>query len=172
MADDDAQLLPPILIEWTAGSGDARRATLSSLKQAGLWKRTLLLAGGVAVIFAAVCIVTGSGWPLGLLIGGVLFLLYTAVAVGSALVCAHLQNRKVLKNGSRWGSGKNTTHARFDTPSGTLLFRREDIITNSNAGELVLLTVQPNQTFAFPRALFAPPVWLPLPHDETLDGSS
>ncbi len=78
-----AGTLRPIQIEWTARPGDARRATLTSLAVPRLWVRTVGAAAVFATIFAAVCIATGSGWSLGVLIGVSVFLVCSAAWIAT-----------------------------------------------------------------------------------------
>lgn len=94
--------IPKATTEWTAQPGDARRATLSILRQPALWKRLLTFTTVVAAIAATVCVVNGSGWLVGSVIFAGAAAVYAAFAVLVSLVCAYIPNRRVLRTGSRW----------------------------------------------------------------------
>ena len=151
---------PPIQIEWTARQGDARRATLSSLAAPRLWSRTVGVAAVFATIFAAVCIATGSGWTLGLLIGVGVFLFCSVAWIGAALIAAYFQNRRMLAPGATWGAGADDEFLRVDTPASTVLLRRDSIRSVTPVGgQLVMLKASPKTVRLLPAALFAEPVW-------------
>ena len=155
-----AGTLPPIQIEWTARQGDARRATLTSLATPRLWARTVGIAAVFATIFAAVCIATGSGWSLGLLIGVSVFLVCSVAWIGAALIAAYFQNRRMLAPGAKWGAGADDEFLRVDSPASTVLLRRDSIRSVTPVGgQLVMLKASPKTVRLLPAALFAEPVW-------------
>ncbi|CAM3721453.1 hypothetical protein ACXYTP_20870 [Tsukamurella ocularis] len=147
--------IPATTVEWVAQPGDARRATLSVVRSRQLWRRTLILALVVGVLVAAVCIATGSGWLLGAAIGGGFFALIAVEMPLVALLCAWLQNRKVLWPGARWAAGSDATRIRIDNPVNTIVIERANLESVQPSWAMVLLTVRPNQRFAVPAALFS-----------------
>ncbi|WKG02660.1 hypothetical protein [Mycolicibacterium sp. HK-90] len=149
--------IPKATTEWTAQPGDARRATLSILRQPALWKRLLTFTTVVAAIAAAVCVVNGSGWAAGAAIFVGAAVVYAVFAVLVSLVCAYIPNRRVVRTGSRWAAGGDATRIRIDTPASTLVIDRSDIISVRPAGALVVLRVRPKQVLGIPTALFADP---------------
>lgn len=149
--------MPKATTEWTARPGDARRATHSILRQPALWKRLLTVTTVVAAIAAAGCVVNGSGWVVGAAVFVGAAVVYAAFAVAVSLVCAYVQNRRVLRTGSRWASGGDETRIRLDTPASTLVIDRSNIISVRPAGALIVLRVRPKQVLGIPTALFADP---------------
>ncbi len=149
--------IPKATTEWTAQAGDARRATLSILRQPAMWKRMLTFTTVVAAIAAGVCIVNGSGWLAGFVIFAGAAGVYAAFAVAVSLVCAYIPNRRVLRTGSRWAAGGDETRIRIDTPATTLVIDRDNIISVRAAGALIVLRVRPKQVLGIPTALFADP---------------
>ncbi|OBB07643.1 hypothetical protein A5668_13745 [Mycolicibacterium fortuitum] len=154
--------IPKATTEWTAQPGDARRATLSILRQPAMWKRLLTFTTVVAAIAAGVCVVNGSGWPVGLVIFAGAAGVYVAFAVAVSLVCAYIPNRRVLRTGSRWAAGGDETRIRIDTPATTLVIDRDNIISVRAAGALIVLRVRPKQVLGIPTALFADPALISL----------
>ena len=157
MVTDSVDLIPKATTEWTAAPGDVRRATLSILRQPLMWKRVLTLTVGVAVIVAGWCIATGSGWWLGFEVFAGTAVLYTALAVVIGLLCAYLQNRRVLRAGTRWAAGGDETRIRLDTPACTMVISRSNIISVRPAGALIVLRIRPRQPLGIPTALFSDP---------------
>ncbi|WP_079608092.1 hypothetical protein [Mycobacteroides abscessus] len=153
----DVDQIPAVTTEWFAQSGDVRRATLSILRQRGMWKRTLILTAVVAAIMAAFCIGTGSGWGLGLAVFAGTVLLYEALAVLMCMLAAYRQNRNTLRAGARWGVGSDYSRIRIDTPMSTIVIRRGDVVSARRAGALVVLKVRPKQAIGIPEVLFADP---------------
>lgn len=149
--------MPKATTEWTARPGDARRATHSILRQPALWKRLLTVTTVVAAVAAAGCVVNGSGWVVGAAVFAGAAVVYAAFAVAVSLVCAYIQNRRVLRTGSRWASGGDETRIRIDTPASTLVIDRSNIISVRPAGALIVLRVRPKQVLGIPTALFADP---------------
>lgn len=149
--------IPKATTEWTAKPGDARRATLSILRQPALWKRLLTFTTVVAAIVAGVCVVNGSGWLVGSVIVAAAAVVYAAFAVVTSLVCAYVPNRRVLRTGSRWAAGGDESRIRIDTPASTLVIDRSNIISVRPAGALIVLRVRPKQVLGIPTALFADP---------------
>lgn len=149
--------IPKATTEWTAEPGDARRATLSILRQPALWKRLLTFTTVVAAIATAVCVVNGAGWLVGFVIFAGTTVVYAAFAVAVSLVCAYVQNRRVLRTGSRWAAGGDDTRIRIDTPATTLIIDRSNILSVRPAGALIVLRVRPKQVLGVPTALFADP---------------
>lgn len=154
--------IPKATTEWTAQPGDARRATLSILRQPAMWKRLLTFTTVVAAIAAGVCVVNGSGWLVGLVIFAGVAGVYAAFAVAVSLVCAYIPNRRVLRTGSRWAAGGHETRIRIDTPATTLVIDRDNIISVRAAGALIVLRVRPKQVLGIPTALFADPALISL----------
>ncbi|KXO94359.1 hypothetical protein AXK57_21125 [Tsukamurella pulmonis] len=153
--DEPDDRIPDTTVEWVAGPGDARRATLSVIRSRRLWRRTLLLAVVVGLVAATICIATGSGWLLGAAIGGGFFALVAVELPIVALVCAWLQNRRVLRPGARWAAGSNATRIRIDSPVNTIVLERANLESVQPAWAMVLLTVRPAQHFAVPAPLFS-----------------
>lgn len=149
--------IPKATTEWTAKPGDARRATLSILRQPALWKRLLTFTTVVAAIAAGVCVLNGSGWLVGSVIVAAAAVVYAAFAVVTSLVCAYVPNRRVLRTGSRWAAGGDESRIRIDTPASTLVIDRSNIISVRPAGALIVLRVHPKQVLGIPTALFADP---------------
>ncbi|MCS3779520.1 hypothetical protein [Tsukamurella ocularis] len=150
---DNADQIPAVTIEWTALPGDARRATLSVLRQRRFWVRSLVIGLVVGVIVAAVCIATGSGWHLGLLIGGCFFLGLTLEVVLVCMFSAYRHNRKGLAAGARWAAGSDATRIRIENPLNTILLDRANVESVERNGALAVLTVRPKQRLGIPVAL-------------------
>lgn len=150
---NQTEQIPAVTIEWIAQPGDVRRATLSVLRQRRFWLKALLIGLVVSVIAAVICIATGSGWLLGVSIGGAFF---AGLALELILVCllsGFLQNRKVLRAGARWAAGSDKARIRIDTPVLTMVIPRSNLESLIRSGDLVLLRLRPKQTMAVPAAL-------------------
>lgn len=145
--------MPPITVEWVAQPGDVRRATLSALRQRRFWMRSLVIGMVVGVIVAAVCIATGSGWPLGLLIGGCFFLGLSLEMILLCLFAAWRQNRKVLRAGTRWAAGSDAKRIRIENQINTIIIARENIEGFRRVGSLFVLRLREGEVFAIPVAL-------------------
>ncbi|AUN38767.1 LapA family protein [Tsukamurella tyrosinosolvens] len=150
---DNADRIPPITVEWVAQPGDLRRASLSVLRQRRFWVRSLVIGLVVGVIVAAVCIATGSGWPLGLLIGGCFFLGLSLEILLICLFAAWRQNRKVLRAGTRWAAGSDATRIRIDNRINTIIIARSDIEGFRRVGSLFVLQLPEGEVLAIPAAL-------------------
>lgn len=152
-ATDDGDRIPAVTVEWTAPPGEVRRATLSLLGSRRFWLRTGAIGLVVGVVVAVVCIATGSGWPLGLLIAGAFFVGLTIEMVLMCLLGAYLQNRKVLGPGAHWGAGSDATRIRIDNRINTIVIRRENIEGFRRVGPLFVLRLRPREVVAVPVAL-------------------
>ncbi|MBS4102678.1 hypothetical protein [Tsukamurella paurometabola] len=150
---DDADRIPSITVEWVAQPGDLRRATLSVLRQRRFWVRSLVVGLVVGVVVGAVCIATGSGWPLGLLIGGCFFLGLSLEMLLLCLFAAWRQNRKVLRAGTRWAAGSDATRIRIDNRINTIVIARENIEAFRRVGSLFVLQLREGEVVAIPVAL-------------------
>lgn len=145
--------MPPLTVEWVARPGDLRRATLSVLRQRRFWVRSFVIGLIVGVVVAAVCIATGSGWPLGLLIGGCFFLGLSLEVLLLCLVAAWRQNRKVLRAGTRWAAGSDAQRIRIENRINTIIIARENIKGFRRVGSLFVLQLREGEVFAIPMAL-------------------
>lgn len=148
----DVHPIPETTIEWTAQKGDARRATLSSLKSGKVW------LGVTAISFAAAAVVAaiqegGRGWAAVLTMFALLFVGYAALMLVLILVVVHLTNRRVLAAGARWASGVNDHALRIDTPAVTMLFSRSRIQSIRRTGTLTVLRTPPATSIAVPSIL-------------------
>ncbi|MDF3281354.1 hypothetical protein [Gordonia sp. N1V] len=117
----------------------------------------LSLTTVVAAIFAGACVISGSGWIVGTWIFAGAALAYMAFGIMASLVCVYIQNRRVLRPGSRWASGSDETRIRIDTPATTHVIDRSKILSARTTGALVILRVRPKVTLGLPTALFAEP---------------
>ncbi len=148
----DVHPIPETTIEWTAQPGDARRATLSSLKSPKVW------LGVTAIAFVTAAAVTavqadGDRWNVALTLFGLLFVGYTTLAIGIILGVVHLTNRRVLAAGAQWASGVNDHAIRIDTPAVTMLFSRSGILSIRRTGTLTVLRTPPATSIAVPSVL-------------------
>ncbi|NMD57082.1 MULTISPECIES: hypothetical protein [Tsukamurella] len=107
----------------------------------------------VGVVVVAVCIATGSGWPLGLLIGGCFFLGLSLEVLLLCLVAAWRQNRKVLRAGTRWAAGSDAQRIRIENRINTIIIARENIKGFRRVGSLFVLQLPEGEVFAIPMAL-------------------
>lgn len=144
--------IPETTIEWTARKGDARRATLSSLKSWKVW------LGVATVSFVGTTLVTvaevgDSGWTVALTMFAILFVGYAALIIGVILFIVHLTNRRVLAAGAHWASGINDHAIRIDTPAVTILLPRSGIRSIRRTGSLTALRTQPASSIAVPSIL-------------------
>lgn len=148
----DIHPIPETSIEWTAQRGDARRATLSSVKSVKVW------AGVAAIALVAAVVVTaiqagGARWTVVLIMFGILLVGYTVLALGIILAVVHLTNRRVLAPGAPWASGVNEHSIRIDTPAATMLFSRSGLRSIRRTGTLTVLRTPSAGSIAVPSIL-------------------
>ncbi|MGV0904690.1 MULTISPECIES: hypothetical protein [Mycobacteriaceae] len=159
----DVHPIPETTIEWTAQRGDARRATLSSLKSTKVW----LGVTAIALVTAAVVTVVqakGDYWVAALTMFGILLIGYTALAIGIMLAVVHLTNRRVLAAGAQWASGINDHAIRIDTPAVTMLISRSGLRSIRRTGTLTVLRTPAAGSIAVPSIL--------LPDTDLITGSA
>ncbi|GAB3133952.1 hypothetical protein GCM10027289_24730 [Tsukamurella serpentis] len=151
---DDPNSIPPITAEWIARSADARAITLANLRRRSYWLRPLAVGGAVGVIAAVVCIIGGSGWILGLAIGGGFFALLTLEMLLLCLIGVHRGNRRLIFDGARWAAGSDRTRIRVDNPVTTVVVLRENVVSVQRFGAMVLLLLRYEQFLVVPGELF------------------
>ncbi|CAM3372789.1 YcxB-like protein [Tsukamurella hominis] len=147
--------MPAVTAEWIAQPGDARRATLTVLRSRRTWLRTLAITVGLGLFLAALFLIMGTTWwDLAILLAIFMPVYFLLIPLATA-ACAHLQNRKVLRAGSRWAAGSDATRIRIDNPVNTIVIERANIEAVEPSWAMVILTVRPKQRYAVPAALFS-----------------
>ncbi len=147
------EAVPPVTVEWVAQPGDARRATLDFLLRRRTWIRPLLIGLAVGVVVTAVCVATGSGWPLGLTIGAAFFAGVVLEMVLVAFIVVYRHNRKGLAAGARWAAGSDAARIRFDSPISTVVLDRANVQSIERSRHVAVLTVPPKHRLGIPVAL-------------------
>ncbi|KXO98262.1 hypothetical protein [Tsukamurella pseudospumae] len=158
--------IPATTVEWIARPGDPRRATLASLRQRRAWMKPLAIGLAIGVVVTAVCVATDSGWPLGLAIGAAFFVGVVVEMELVAFIAIYRHNRKGLAPGARWAAGSDAARIRFDSPIGTTVLDRANVLSIERATFLAVLTVRPKQRLGIPVALL--PAILPVADDRNL----
>lgn len=144
---------PSTTAEWIAQPGDARRMTLTLLRQPRLWLRALAMGLIVGVIVTAVCVATGSGWPLGLAIGGGFFAGVTLEVMLVWLISAYRHNRIGLAPGARWALGADDARLRIDNPINTFFIERANIVSIERTRPMAVVVVHPQRRLGIPAEL-------------------
>ncbi|TWS21493.1 hypothetical protein FK529_02575 [Tsukamurella asaccharolytica] len=150
-AEDDT--FPATTVEWTAQSGDARRMTLTLVRQRRLWLRALTTGLIVGIIATAICVATGSGWPLGLAIGGGFSIGVALEMMLVWLISAYRHNRIGLAPGARWALGSDAVRLRIDNPINTFFIERANIVSIDRTRPLSVVTVRPKRRLGIPAEL-------------------
>lgn len=151
----DPDRIPSVTAEWVAQPGDARRATLTILRSRQTWTRTLMITLGLGFFLAALFLIMGTTWWDLLILLAIFVPIYFVLIPLVSTLCAHLQNRKVLRAGSRWAAGSDATRIRIDNPVNTIIIERANIESVKPSWAMVLITVRPKQRYAVPAALFS-----------------
>lgn len=144
---------PSATVEWVAQPGDARRMTLTLLRQRRLWQRALAIGLIVGAIVTAVCVATGSGWPLGLAIGGGFFAGVTLEMMLVWLISAYRHNRIGLAPGARWALGADDARLRIDNPINTFFIERANIVAVERTRPMAVVVVHPKRRLGIPAEL-------------------
>lgn len=144
---------PSTTVEWIAQPGDARRMTLTLLRQSRLWLRALAIGLIVGAIVTAVCVATGSGWPLGLAIGGGFFAGVTLEMMLVWLIGAYRHNRIGLAPGARWALGADDARLRIDNPINTFFIERANIVSVERTRPMAVVVVHPKRRLGIPAEL-------------------
>ncbi|WP_166906485.1 hypothetical protein [Mycobacterium sp. DL440] len=145
--------IPPVTVEWVAGDGDARRATISAFQHPRAWLRVSVGSLIAAAVVAAIVASAGSGWVIAAIVFVGMFVAYVVLLQLISLAQVYRLNRRICVPGSHWASGTDDGVLRFDCPDRTLVLDRDAVRSTRRSGTVVVFRMRTGDAIAVPAAL-------------------
>lgn len=151
MTDDRS--MPPIAVRWVARKGDPRRIVVSALTSPRVLRRTFVIAAILSALEALICLISGSGGWIALLVFGIAVVGISALLFLCQGLGGYLRNKRTVLPESRWAAGADAAVLRIDTPTKTLLIDRSAIRSIARWRFIVTLTLRAGEVILVPAEL-------------------